>query len=48
MTETRNNGKEKERSIKTALFYIVWKNSLRRYKVVRTPEQTIKGSGSRD
>jgi hypothetical protein len=25
-----------------ALFYIVWKNSLRKFKVVRIPEQKIK------
>jgi hypothetical protein len=25
-----------------ALLYIVWKNSLRKFKVVRTPEQKIK------
>jgi hypothetical protein len=28
--------------LSTALFHIVWKNSLRRFKVVRTPEQTNK------
>jgi hypothetical protein len=27
---------------KAALFYIVWKNCLRRFKVARTPEQRNK------